>query len=80
MASAKKVSSAKKTKLGSPMKKKTQTASQSSSSPKKSQSKSSPKKSSKPRTGKSSKHPGYQKMITEALQNVNYFIEIKRKR
>jgi len=72
MASAKKTSSksksssptSKKGKLGSPMKKKTL------SSPNKKQS-SSPKKSKKQQTGKSSKHPGYQRMVTEALTTLN---------
>ncbi len=52
--------SPKKTQAKSP--KKTQ-----AKSPKKNQAKS-PKKPSK-----SSKHPGYQKMVTETLQTVNYF-------
>jgi len=70
MTSAKKTSSnsklstpSKKTKVGSPIKKKSSSQSQNKNSPKKS--------NRNQRTGGSSKHPGYQRMVTEAITTLN---------
>jgi len=70
---SKSLSSSKKNKIGSPIKKKS-SQSQNSNSPNKKQS-NSPKKATKSksnrRTGGSAKHPGYQRMVTEALTTLN---------